>query len=288
LKEENHRRFQSDLGRLHPSKRIDTADGFNAFLAQLPGEIAALEKQVSALVKEEQAMLNAVATVKSEYEANEKEVASLVRQPTSIPEEFLARRDNIAESLGVPRAEMPFVGELIQVDPTYEKWTGAIEALLHSFALTILVHRDHRDMVDSFVSLNNMRGRIEYDIVDSGISAPSKRSAPNTVAGRINIKPDAPKFEAYVQRELNHRFSHVCCEKTDQSWHGAEQALTITGLIKTVETGCSAGTTRRNSTSFVPAGETSTRIRARPRKLTTMSSRSGGPPRAAKARQSIF
>jgi len=232
LKEKNHRIFQNDLGRLHPNKRIDTADGFNSFIAQLPGEIAALEKHVADLVKDEREKLGTVSALTNEYEANEKEVANLVRQPTSIPEEFLARRDYIADSLGISRAEMPFVGELIQVNPAHEKWTGAIEALLHSFALTILVHRDHRDMVDSFVSLNNMRGRIEYDIVDSSITLPSKRSAPNTVAGRIDIKPDAPKFEAYVQRELNHRFSHVCCEKTDQAWHQSEQALTITGLIK--------------------------------------------------------
>lgn len=33
-------------------------------------------------------------------------------------------------------------------------------------------------------------------------------------------------------RELCRRFDHACCETTDSKWHGAEQALTITGLFK--------------------------------------------------------
>lgn len=232
LKQQNFTRFQTDLGRLHPNKRVDSAETFVTFIAGLPAEIKGFEDAAQACSKDEQDKLHTVANVKREFDGNEKQIASLIRQPTSIDEEFLARRDHIADTLGIPRSKMPFVGELTQINPAYEKWTGAIEALLHSFALTILVHRDNRDEVDTFVSRNNMRGRIEYDIVDAQVSPPSKRRGNNTVAGRLDIKPDAGNFAAYVLKELHQRFAHVCCDNTDQQWHLADQALTITGLIK--------------------------------------------------------
>lgn len=139
LKVKNHTRFQNDVARLHPNKRIDSAETFAVFTTGLPEEIKALDASVLTASKDEQDKLTIVANHKREYDANEREVASLVRQPTSIPEEVLNRRDAIADTLKIPRSKMPFVGELIQVNPAHEKWTGAIETLLHSFALTILV-----------------------------------------------------------------------------------------------------------------------------------------------------
>jgi len=144
----------------------------------------------------------------------------------------LQRRDYIAENTGIPRTSLPFVGELIQVHKDHERWTGAIERLLRNFALTILVHPDNYQQVDAFVNITNMRGRIEYFPVPAAVTLPPTKPSPNTVAGKIEIKPDAGAFGRYIIRELFHRFDHLCCDTTNRQWHDADQALTITGLFK--------------------------------------------------------
>ena len=48
-------------------------------------------------------------------------------------------RDELVQALGIPSSVVPFVAELMKVrDP---EWEGAIEKLLHSFALRMLALR---------------------------------------------------------------------------------------------------------------------------------------------------
>jgi uncharacterized protein YPO0396 len=228
----NQTRFQRLLMSMHPTKRVDSAEQFAAFMGTLPAELKTIEGTVRNLQKEEQDRMTSLADLKKEFDQNEKEVANLAHQHTSLREDVLSRRNWIADELGIKRTEMPFIAELIQVASAHEKWTPAIEVLLRSFSHTILVQSEQLGVVDAFVSANNMRGRIEYDPVDFTISSPSRKQGPDTVAGKVEIKPESGRFGAYILRELHNRFDHLCCEKIDDRWQNAQQALTITGLFK--------------------------------------------------------
>ncbi|MBN0825817.1 hypothetical protein JTL89_35185, partial [Pseudomonas aeruginosa] len=68
-----------------------------------------------------------------------KEVQALQRQPSSIPADMLEMRRDIAAAIGISESALPFVGELIEVKSDEAQWQGAIERLLHGFALSLLV-----------------------------------------------------------------------------------------------------------------------------------------------------
>ena len=232
LLNKNKKRFDALLDLLHPHRRVDSAGAYATFLSQLPTQVQTLTAQLSDLEEKESTQEKCLRELRSEYEKNEREVGNLIKQHTSIDGEALERRDWIADSLKIPRKNLPFVGELIRVQKDEARWTGAIESLVHNFALTILVHHDNYKEVDAFVTANRMRGRVEYFPVPLDLPTPGSKASASTVAGKMDIKPESGSFGRYIHRELSRRFDHVCCETTNDRWHEADQALTITGLYK--------------------------------------------------------
>jgi len=228
----NRRRFDAWLEDLHPNRQIGTATAFATFAAQLPAQTQALKGQSADFEAKEKEADRKLCELREDFDKVEKEIKSLINQHTAIEGEALERRDWIADSLNIPRKNLPFIGELMRVHKNEARWTGALESLLHGFALTILVHHDNYRDVDAFVTANKMRGRIEYDPMPAEVAAPGAKPTSDMVAGKLEIKPDASTFGRYLQRELYRRFTHLCCEPTDQKWHSADQAVTITGLFK--------------------------------------------------------
>ena len=228
----NRRRFDAWLESLHPNRRIGSLTAFAAFTAQLPAQTQTLQGQTADFEAKEKKAEKELGELMAEFEHVEKEVKSLINQHTAIEGDAVDRRDWIADSLSIPRENLPFVGELMRVHKNETRWTGAIESLLRGFSLTILVHHDNYRDVDAFVTANKMRGRIQYDPLPAEMPPAGAKPSPDLAAGKMEIKPDSGDFGRYIQRELYRRYTHVCCEATDQKWHNADQALTITGLFK--------------------------------------------------------
>lgn len=228
----NRRRFDAWLEVLHPNRQIGSLNAFAIFTSQLPAQTQTLQGQTADFEAKEKAAEKHLSELLAEFERVEKELKSLINQHTAIEGDALDRRDWIADSLNIPRKNLPFVGELMRVHKTEARWTGAIESLLRGFSLTILVHHDNYRDVDAFVTANKMRGRIQYDPLPAEVPAAGAKPSLDVVAGKMEIKPESGDFGRYIQRELYRRYTHVCCEATDQKWHNADQALTITGLFK--------------------------------------------------------
>jgi uncharacterized protein YPO0396 len=228
----NRRRFDVWVEALHPNRQIGSLNAFATFTAQLPTQLQTLQNQIPEIEAKEKASEKRLGELTNEFEQVEKEVKSLISQHTSIDGNALERRDWIADSLNIPRKNLPFVGELLRVHKSEARWTGAIESLLRGYSLTILVHHDDFRDVDAFVTANKMRGRIQYDPLPPEVSSSGAKPSAETVAGKMETKPDSGDFGRYIQRELYRRYTHICCEATDLKWHNAEQALTITGLYK--------------------------------------------------------
>jgi uncharacterized protein YPO0396 len=232
LLQKNRKRFDALLEALHPNRRIDSIGAYAAFMAQLPTQVQTLSGISPDLETNERTQEKRVTELRQEFERNEREIGILIKQHTSIDGEVLERRDFIADALRIPRKNLPFAGELLRVHKDEARWTGAIESLLRGFALTILVHHDNYKEVDAFVSANRMRGRVEYFPVPVDLPSPGPKPNVGTVAGKMDVKSDSGIFGRYISRELGRRFDHLCCETTDNRWHDADQALTITGLFK--------------------------------------------------------
>jgi uncharacterized protein YPO0396 len=67
------------------------------------------------------------------------ELTSLRSRKSQIPTKNLNIRDLLIHALNLDSTDLPFVGELLQVRPEAKKWEGAIERLLSSFGLCVLV-----------------------------------------------------------------------------------------------------------------------------------------------------
>lgn len=160
------------------------------------------------------------------------EIRSLQEREGNIDDRLTRVRDGIASALKISKKELPFVGELVQVKESETPWTGAIERLVHSFALCVLVPARLRKQMDQHVHRTNLRGLLVYHIVESGTRSANPQLASAAVANKLEIHPEAGEFEPWLAAELSYRYDHLCCESPDQSFNQAKTAITINGLIK--------------------------------------------------------
>src|SRR5690606_40079499 len=85
------------------------------------------------------------------------EIRALEGRESNIPIANLHVRESLAQALGVESDELPFVGEVLRVRQDEAQWEGAIERLLHSFALTLLVPEGLYSQVTRYVDRSEER-----------------------------------------------------------------------------------------------------------------------------------
>lgn len=162
----------------------------------------------------------------------EAEERSLLARTSNIPDQNLRTRAYLLDGLRLQPADLPFIGELIQVDEKEAEWTGAIERLAHSFALCLVVRRELRDRVDAFVHSHRQRGLVVYHAVPERIAPPNPRLSPEAVARKLQIKDGLGEIGKWLATEISHRFDHIACPDTGPRFREATNALTLNGLIK--------------------------------------------------------
>ncbi|SEJ43870.1 Uncharacterized protein YPO0396 [Propionispira arboris] len=160
------------------------------------------------------------------------ELESLRLRQSSIPREYIEIRNRLCYSLDLAVSEMPFIGELIEVKNTESDWEGAIEQLLHTFGLALLIPDSHYTEVVSWIEKTPLHLRfVYYRIVDEVVTISKVNDDGIMVYTKLNFKRDA-RFSDWVQGEVYKRFRHICAE-TVQEFKNADYALTKGGQIKT-------------------------------------------------------
>lgn len=191
-------------------------------LPQLDAELEELEAQKLPLEIERKQAVDQGHTL-------EKEIASLEQRRSNIPTTSLQLRALIAEALQLDESELPFAGELLQVDEEQQLWRGAIERVMHNFALSLLVPEQHYAAVSAYVDATHLGGRIVYYRTRN-----NKRTArpvePLAMSRKLRIKDDSEHY-SWLQGWLNEHFNHICCETLDD-FRKQKKALTPQGQIK--------------------------------------------------------
>ena len=166
-----------------------------------------------------------------EIEKTSSELASLRSRRSSIPSIFIERRAQLCHSLGIKETDIPFVGELLEIKEDAAPWEGAIERLLHNFGLSLLVPEKHYPAVMQWVDITNLKMKLVYYRVRSELSQGTIGNvSPQSVAEKLNTKPQSA-FGLWLNRELRQRFTHVCCE-TSEEFRREPMAVTKAGQIK--------------------------------------------------------
>ena len=158
----------------------------------------------------------------------EAEVAALRRQPSSIPAHMLDLRRSIAAAIGAPESALPFAGELIEVRARDADWRGAIERVLHGFALSLLVGEDHYAALSGHVNAVNLGHRLVYYRCTADPAA-ARHIAPTSLINKLELKECEQR--SWLRAELAQRFDYACVDSM-QAFRSTDRALTRQGQVR--------------------------------------------------------
>jgi len=157
------------------------------------------------------------------------EIESTERNRVNIPRQYLGIRERLCDVLRVDNITMPFAGELIEVKDEYADWAGAIERLLRSFGLALLVPDDFYRPAAEFINSTMLGLRLTFHAVPARVPVPPPSSA-ELVPGRLSYRANHP-LHSWVMTELSRRFNYRCCQ-TIAELERVEKGITREGLMR--------------------------------------------------------
>jgi uncharacterized protein YPO0396 len=157
------------------------------------------------------------------------EVKALERQPSNIPSHMLDLRQDIAAAIEVSERALPFIGELVEVKPDEAEWQGAVERVLHGFALSMLVEERHYSALSNYINGRHLGQRLVYYRTGQVDRQQAKPVGTDSMVLKLNIK-ECSQSE-WLITELRRRFDYACVDSI-QLFRRAERALTKEGLVK--------------------------------------------------------
>jgi len=228
--EENRDRFQQELATLSLTLPVDEEE-----FARLQAKLAKCKQDIEEREDELNAEASTMKANRQETEQEERriqaEIDSLAQRKSNIPQKFIAVREEICKALNLAESEMPFAGELIAVKDEEAEWEGAIERLLRSFGISLLVPEAHYGEVADWMERHDLKMRMVYFRVPAYAEQVNANVSEDAVCQKLQIKEDSP-LASWLETELLTRFNHVCCESIKE-FRQAKFALTKAGQVKT-------------------------------------------------------
>ncbi len=227
LKEQEYRRHSEklELPQVHGEEDFYRAlTAARTLLVEIEEQIAAIQKQEITLSIERQ-------EIEKEQSLLQTELESLRQRKSNIPRKNLEIRREMTKILGIAEDELPFVGELLQVDEGAADWEGAIERLLHNFGLSLLVPEQLYTRVSHYVDQTRLHGRLIYFRVrEADARQPGRTAEVDSLVRKVRIKPDS-EFYPWLEAQLQKRFDYICCEDLER-FRRLPRAITPSGQIK--------------------------------------------------------
>ncbi|MBU2667247.1 hypothetical protein KOI35_27430 [Actinoplanes bogorensis] len=164
----------------------------------------------------------------------------------NIPTELHVARARLAEAAGLTPADLPFVGELIEVRTEFEPWREAFNLALGGFATRMLIDSGRMAAFREAINSVPTARRIQFEGVPTGLRD-EVRLDHQTLAGRLDYQPSP--FTAWLRGELGRRFDYVCVDSPRQLGQHPK-ALTISGQMSQRGGGAHGGHGRANLLGF--------------------------------------
>jgi uncharacterized protein YPO0396 len=168
--------------------------------------------------------------LKDQHDELAAELDSLLRRRSNIPRRILDLRSELCRATSLKEGLLPFAGELLQVRPEENEWEGAIERVLHTFSLSLLVPDAHYARVAEWVDRTHLGERMVYYRAREQKASPAAVLHPLSLAHKLDVKTDAA-FYTWLEMEIARRFNYACCDTLDQ-FRREPKAITRAGQIK--------------------------------------------------------
>lgn len=159
-----------------------------------------------------------------------KELESLKARRSNIDRRQIEIRALLCHEENLDPADLPFVGELLQVRDEARDWEGAAERVLHNFGLSMIVPDDAYARVADWVDRTHLGGRLVYFRVRQRAAAPVPELHPHSLVRKLSIKSDSPHYN-WLEDKLARRFDYACCQ-TQEQFRREKEAITRQGQIK--------------------------------------------------------
>lgn len=185
-------------------------------------------------------------TVEAEMRKVHDERERTSRTRGSIPVHLDESRALLAQAAGLSPADLPFVGELIEVRTEFEPWREAFNLALGGFARTLLIDVAHLAAFRSAINTIRTPERLNYEGVHTGL-AEARDAEPVTLPGRLDYLPTP--FTGWLRQRLQERFGYVCVDSSSQLGEH-QKALTISGQVSQGSRGAHGGQGRSNMLGF--------------------------------------
>jgi len=161
----------------------------------------------------------------------EAETASLQARRSNIPTALTELRAELCRLLGAPESELPFAGELIEVQDEHAEWRGAAERVLRPFALNLLVPQARYAEVSAWVNGRHLGTRLVYARVpDRQVRATATESSGGLRLIDVLDIEDGP-FADYLRGELARRAEHRLVPNVE-ALQREDRAVTREGLVR--------------------------------------------------------
>ncbi|NDK91581.1 hypothetical protein GYA93_18650 [Gordonia desulfuricans] len=168
------------------------------------------------------------------------ELEDLRNRTSNLPPDQVQIRDQLTTDLGLTHDDLPYAGELLDVDEEHGEWRGAAERVLRGFALSLLVPQQHYEAVTEWV--NNRRltfhasggrsvgARLVYERVPARrIRLQRPDFGVPVLADCLEVR-DGP-FEGYLRDELFKRADHQRTT-TIAEFRATKRAVTREGQVR--------------------------------------------------------
>ena len=189
------------------------------------------------LTKKENTLFNSILELnvlnkdtKNEITELTEELESLSKRNTNIPSQNIRIRDEICEGINCSQRELTFTGELLQVLKSESRWEGAIEKLLHHFALCLLVPENLYTKVNTYAAKNNLKGRLVYLKTDKKPQLKNFTPQNNSLISKLEINRKH-ELSDWIESYVTDNFDYICTDDMEEFNHAAK-AITSSGLIK--------------------------------------------------------
>lgn len=168
---------------------------------------------------------------KDSHDSLVEEIRSLKSRKSNIERRQIEIRRRLCDDLALDERTLPFIGELISVEPEKRSWEGAIERVLRSFSLSLLVPDHLYTQVIEWVDATHLNGRLVYYRMQEQERKPPQTIYAGSLMTKLRFKEEST-CAAWVRDQVNTRFGdYICCEDAEE-FRRVSKGLTRSGQVK--------------------------------------------------------
>lgn len=246
VKRDARRRFESQLRSAGIETLITSPDQFHKTREHLLQRRSQLIDQRSAERAREQTLQFEVGSLSRQVSEDRAELEALTKRRNNLPETLMTVRERMCQDLRLAPSDIPYVAELMSVDPDERSWEASIEQVLFGFARSLLVPDDLYARVSGYMERSRLQdrhghgqrlvylrvGRSQRDknYADRD-SAKQSSSKSDYLSNKLLYRDDHP-LTPWVRTEVVTRFDYEACETIEQFQQATGPAMTRNRHLK--------------------------------------------------------